>query len=97
MTTDQLIPAKDFCASHHIELSFIQLLHESGLIEVTIIEENTFVHIEQLEQLEKIIRLYEMDINIEGIETITHLLQRINSMQHKITELKNRLRLYEAG
>ena len=46
--------------------------------------------------LEKFIRLYyELDINLEGIETITHLLQRINSLQDEIIILKNRLRLYE--
>jgi chaperone modulatory protein CbpM len=98
MTTDQLIPVKAFCTSHHIELSFVQSLHESGLIEITIIEEDSFVHTDQLEQLEKIIRWhYEMDINIEGIETITHLLGQINSMQEEIAELKNKLRLYEPG
>jgi hypothetical protein len=98
MTTEQLIPVKAFCTGHHIELSFIQSLHESGLIEITIIEEDSFVHTDQLEQLEKIIRWhYEMDINIEGIETITHLLEQINSMQEEIAELKNKLRLYEPG
>lgn len=96
MQTDQLISTNVFCDSHHIENSFIGLLHDSGLISITIIEENSFVHIEELEQLERIVRLYhEMDINVEGIETITYLLQRINDMKHEITVLKNRLRLYE--
>jgi hypothetical protein len=50
----------------------------------------------QLNELEKIIRLYyELDINLEGIETVIHLLQRINDMQDEITLLKNRLRLHE--
>ena len=98
MQTDQLIPTNVFCASHHIELSFIQSLQQSGLIEILIIEEDSFVPADQMEQLERIVRLYyEMDINVEGIETITHLLQRISSMQLQIAELKNRLRLYEAG
>ena len=96
MQTDQLISTNVFCASHHIENSFIRILHDSGLISITIIEENSFVHVEQLEQLERIVRLYhEMDINVEGIETITYLLQSINDMKQEITVLKNRLRLYE--
>ena len=95
MQTDQLISTNVFCASHHIENSFIGLLHESGLITIITIEENSFVHIEQLEQLERIVRLYhEMDINVEGIETITCLLQRINDMKQEITVLKNRLRMH---
>jgi len=46
--------------------------------------------------LEKFIRFhYEMDINIEGIETISHLLQRVNELQQEIVALKNKVGLYE--
>lgn len=97
MQTD-LIPAKAFCASHAIEQSFIQTLYESGLIEITFIEEDPFVPAAQLEQLERMVRLYfEMDINVEGIETIVHLLHSIRSMQQEMNVLKNKLRLYESG
>jgi hypothetical protein len=41
--------------------------------------------------------LYELDIVPEGIETITHLLQRMNAMQDEITALRNRLCLYETN
>lgn len=96
MKTAEVIATKVFCESHQIELSFIQSLHESGLIEIIMMEESTFVPADQLEQLEKIVRLYfEMGINVEGIETIANLLQRITDMQKEITVLKNRLRLYE--
>jgi cytochrome c peroxidase len=71
-------------------------LQDAGLIEITIIKEAEYIHESQLNELEKIVRLYyEMDINLEGIETVIHLLQRINDMQNEITLLKNRLRLYE--
>jgi hypothetical protein len=51
---------------------------------------------EQLVQLEKFVRLYyDLDINLEGIETINYLLQRMNSMNDEIRTLKNKLRLYE--
>lgn len=96
MQTDDLIAANEFCTYHNIEISFIRSLKESGLIEITATEEAGFIHASQLPQLEKWVRLYyDMDINLEGIETISHLLQRINSMQDEIQELKNRLRLYE--
>ena len=97
MQTD-LIPAKAFCASHAIEQSFIQTLYESGLIEITFIEEDPFVPAAQLEQLERMVRMYfELDINVEGIETIVHLLHSIHSMQQEMNVLKNKLRLYESG
>jgi len=96
MNKGNMIPANEFCASHQIEISFINSLQDAGLIEITVIKETEYIHESQLNELEKIVRLYyEMDINLEGIETVIHLLQRINDMQDEITLLKNRLRLYE--
>jgi len=92
-----MIPASEFCLYHNIELSFIYSLNELGLIDITNIEENIFVPVSQLKHLEQLIRLkQEMDINIEGIETITYLLQRIKYMQLNIVQLTNRLSFYES-
>ncbi|MDP4266928.1 MAG: chaperone modulator CbpM [Bacteroidota bacterium] len=96
MQTKHLIPATEFCNYYNIEISFINSLCEIGLIEITIIEDEEYIRENQLVELEKILRLYfEMDINLEGIETILYLLQKINSMHNEITLLKNRLQLYE--
>jgi hypothetical protein len=96
MQTENLIAVNEFCISHNIEISFISSLQKAGLIELTIIEEAFFIDADQLQRLEKIVHFYyELDINLEGIETINHLLQRINSLQDEIIMLKNRLRLYE--
>jgi hypothetical protein len=96
MQTEEMIAADEFCIHHNIELSFINALKESGLVAITIVEQKIFVPADQLSQLEKMVRLYhEMDINLEGIETITYLLQRMNEMQQQITALSNRLSLYE--
>jgi hypothetical protein len=97
MNKVNLIPANEFCASHNIEISFIESLQETGLIEITTIKETDYIQESQLYALEKIVRLYyELDINLEGIDTVIHLLQRMNDMQDEITLLKNRLRLYES-
>ena len=65
-------------------------------MEVVVVEQTEYIPLTQLEQLEKIVRLYyDLDINMEGIETIIHLLDRIDRMQEEINELRNRLRLYE--
>ena len=97
MQTEYLISVDEFCANHNIEISFISSLEQTGLIEITTIKETGFINAEQLQQLEKFIRLYyDLEINLEGIETITHLLQRMNSMHDEILMLRNRLRLYES-
>jgi hypothetical protein len=96
MATEEMIPVGDLCMFHHIDLSFIQSLQKFGLIEISTMEETYYVHSDQLRQLEQFIRWhYELDINLAGIEAITHLLQRIESLQHEIRTLRNRLHAYE--
>lgn len=86
----------EFCAKHEIEISFIDSLQQNGLIEITMIENAWFIDSNQLLQLEKFVRFYyELDINLEGIETISHLLERVNALQDELTMLKNRLGIYE--
>jgi hypothetical protein len=36
-----------------------------------------------------------MDINLEGIETISYLLGKMSDLQQEILRLNNRLRIYE--
>ncbi len=96
MPTNRFIEVKAFCISHNIEVSFISSLHETGLIEIHFDHESAFFDTEQLQQVEKFIRFhYELDINIEGIECINHLLQRTVALQDEIASLRNRLNLYE--
>ncbi|MDD4748214.1 MAG: chaperone modulator CbpM [Salinivirgaceae bacterium] len=96
MQSENLIAIRDFCTTHNIEISFVSSLQKNGLIEITTIQETEFIHADQLPHLEKIAHLYfELDINLEGIDTIFHLLQRINTMQDEIKELRNKLRFYE--
>jgi hypothetical protein len=94
---DNLIAVNEFCVHHNIEISFINLLRQNGLIEISTIESQYFVEKEQLPQLEKFVHFYyDLDINLEGIETVTWLLQRIEILQDEINKLKNRLRFYDA-
>ena len=96
MQIEDLIDINEICASHDIEISFISSLQKTGLIEITTVDDVLFIDTGQVKQLEKCIHLhYDLDINIEGIETITYLLDRITTLQEEIGELRNRLRLYE--
>ncbi len=96
METKYLIAIDKFCASHDIEISFVNSLQQSGLIELTLQNESLFIQQEQLPILEKIVCFhYDLDINIEGIEAISHLLEQIDEMKDEIHTLKNRLGFYE--
>ena len=96
MNTQEMIPAIEFCFHHNITISFIESLNRSGLIQIMQIEERIFVPISELKKLETYVTLHnDLDINIEGIETVSHLLHRIERLQEDVQVLNNRLRIYE--
>lgn len=96
METEHLVAVQEFCQHHEIEFSFINSLNDYGLIEITTVEETQYIYREQMKDIEKMVRLHhELDINMEGIGAITHLLQRIGALQEEVKTLKNRLSLYE--
>jgi len=96
METRDLILIEHFCSNHQIDFSFIDSLHQFGLIEVIILEDDKYLYQEQLKDVEKMMRMhYDLDINMEGIDVISHLLKRIDSLQHELRITQNRLRLFE--
>ena len=87
-----LISQEECCVQYNIESSFILALGEYGLLEITTVAETTYVHTEQLHELEKFIRLhYDLNINVEGIDAIAHLLSKVQNLQQKNDYLRRRL------
>ncbi len=96
MQSAELIAAGEFCAYHHVELSFIKGLHDSGLIGMIIRDGTILLPADELPVLEKFVRWhYELAINFEGIEAIAHLLQRVDGLREENRMLRNRLRGFE--
>ena len=90
-----LIIINDFCDRCHVDPSFITELEEDGLIEVRVIDEERYLPASQLAELERYTHLYyDLSINIEGIDVIHHLLQRMEEMQRELHELRSQLRLF---
>jgi hypothetical protein len=96
MSNKNLIQIREFCLYHEIENTFITELHNYGLVKIIIQEEDEYLEPEQLPAVEKMIRLhYDLKINLEGIDAIAHLLNRIEVLQQNLTVSQNKLRLYE--
>lgn len=96
METKDLIAIQEFCKHYKVEISFIDSLNEFGLIEIITVEQTQFIHQQQLKDVEKMIRLhYDLEINLEGIDAISHLLKRVNSLQEELNALKIKMRSYE--
>jgi chaperone modulatory protein CbpM len=89
---ENLIAITDICTHHEVEYTFISSLNEAGLLEIQIIDATPYISGERLRELEKMIRMHhELEINVAGIEAITHLLQRVEQMQEELRELRNRV------
>ena|SRR5690606_7822964 len=96
MEKQELIAVHEFCVHHRVEVSFVQALITSGLVEIVTLENKSYIDRDHLPELERLVRFhYDMDINLEGIEAIHHLLGQIKAMQGELKNLKRRLRVYE--
>ena len=97
MNEKSLILTQTLCSQYNIEISFVNALNKMGLIQIEIIEQNQFIHQDQISNLEKIIRLHnELNVNLEGIDVVFNLLEKEKKLRKELNALKNRLRLYES-
>lgn len=96
MKHPELISLELFCSSTHVETTLIESLAESGLVVITVHQEQRYIPVDELQRLEKLVRLHEdLGINVAGLEAIEHLLHRLEDLQEEMRDLRNRLRLYE--
>ena len=96
MTEETLILVSECCLSLGIDNSFVLTLEERGLIRTISRESTLYIDLAELDRLEKITRLHnELEINMPGIEVVLDLTERIENLQQAITDLENKLRMYE--
>ena len=97
MNIENLIPLPTLSTHYKVEIAFFNNLNEMGLLEIKTIEETQYIHPDAIFEIEKIIRMHqELEVNIEGIDVVFNLLQKIEDLQNELTSIKNRLRLYES-
>jgi len=96
MNVAEFIPLQEISKHYEVEVSFINDLGEIGLIQISIIEETHYVHQDQIRNIEKMIRLHhDLNVNIEGIDAVFNLLDKIDALQEELNGVKNRLKIYE--
>ena len=96
MEVTDLISIKTFCTNYNISDTFINALQEYELIEIVVSDNVNYIKTTQINELEKMIRLhFELNINLEGLDAVYNLLQRLESLQNEVTTLNNKLRMYE--
>ena len=92
---NELIIVSEYCAKCHIEPSFLDRLQEGGLIDIRTEDGERYLLFSQLPDVERYSRMYyDLSINMEGIDAIHHLLERMEEMHREIHYLRSRLRLF---
>jgi len=90
MAAQKMISVDQLCIFYEVETTFVYSLNDHGLMELRKSGKSYMVDFEQLADFEKFIHLhYDLDINMEGLEAITHLLSRVQELQREIKRLKN--------
>jgi len=96
MADEEIIPLELFCTYYHVDQTFIETLETHGLISVSYRENRRYILQEDMAELEKFSRMYnDLNINVEGIDALTHLLDKIKQLQQEADTLRARLRIYE--
>jgi len=96
METQEIIAITDLCSTYQLEVSFFNALSDVGLIEIITRKKVSYLHQDALTDIEKMIRMHQdLNVNIEGIDVVFNLLNKVDELQNELNATKNRLRLYE--
>ncbi len=91
MENEQMISLTSLSRHYNIEVSFIRSLEDYGLIEIVEINNEPCLDKDCLGDVEKMMRMhYDLEINMAGIDAISHLLARMHRLQDELRELKNK-------
>ena len=96
MEPEKYIRITELCSYYSIDDSFVHSLRDYGLMEIVVLEDQEVIPEDQVKDFEKMLRLhYELEINLEGIDAINHLLHQIRDLQEEVKSLRNRLTRWE--
>lgn len=96
MEREKYILVSHFCNQTHIEVSFVENLHEYGLVTFEERENDVFIEEKDISEIEKMFRLHtDLGINFEGLDALKQMLKRMRKLEKEMNLLQKRLRLYE--
>lgn len=91
-----LILISRLCEEYRVEITFFREVEDSGLLEFENISDRQYIREEHLELFEKILRLHrDLEVNVEGIDVILNLMERISGLENQLRQMRSHLDLYE--
>ncbi len=97
MENKKYISIHKLCEYYEVPESFFSELIETGLLQPPVInKKEESIDEDFLSDLEKMMRLhYDLDINMPGVQTVLHLLKRIEELENELNDLRKQLRIYQ--
>jgi len=96
MTKSDLITIIDLSAVYEVEVAFFSAIIEQDLIEVHEVDGDIHIDSTQLGKLEQILSLAnDLKVNLEGIDVIFNLLERIARLEEELINAKHKLDFFE--
>ena len=92
MRTENFILVNHYCEQTRIPVDFIYSLQDYGFIEVREIEDKIYVEPHAIVEIERVSRLQN---DLEGIDALFHMLQKVEQLESQLRYLKERLKIYE--
>lgn len=93
--TTQLTSVAQIIQYYQIDDTSLYYLNESGIIKIIIVEQTEYIHQDDLSDLEKIIRIQqELNINMESMDIVINLIDKIKTLQIENKTLKNLLSMH---
>lgn len=96
MNKQEYILVELICEQYAVEQSVVQEICYSGIVNLEQIENEDYMHENELPVFEKALRLHqELEINLAGIEVVFDLLQRIEQLEQELATTKHRLTIWQ--
>lgn len=89
----EVISVKAYCSFRRVDTAFIDMLEESGLIQLVSMRRQRCIPHEALDTVERLVNWhYELEVNPEGLEVADTLYQKIIALQAEIDQLRAALK-----
>ena len=84
------VTIKELAAFHHIEEAYIMEFVQTGIIPAHKRKSVMHIHLEDVSELERAIRLHrDLQVNLHGVEIICRLRNRIIRLEEEMAVLKD--------
>lgn len=96
MKTNEIIIINQLCRSYQIEFTFFEQLEHLGLIKILSVQEEACIEENELEAVEKMIRLYqELNVHPQSMDVVMNLLQKVEDLQDELRLTQIKLKRFE--